>query len=51
MKHGKNPTAKQKAAMKKYRLNPDNWLVTKSLLTELHIVSRETGRARVLKLV
>jgi len=51
MKHGKNPTAKQKAVMKKCRLNPDNWLVVKNLQTELHIINRETGQARVLKLV
>jgi len=49
LKHGKNPTAKQKAVMTKARLNPSNWLVVKSLHTELHIVNRETGRPRVLK--
>jgi hypothetical protein len=48
MKNGKRPTRKQKEAIKNARLNPDNWLVVKSLPDELHIVHRETGRQRVI---
>jgi len=49
MKHGKNPTRKQREIIEKARLNPDNWLVVKRPLGELHIVHRESGKARVLR--
>ena len=49
MKNGKNPTRKQKEIIKKARLNPDNWLVIKCPPGELHIVHRESGKARVLR--
>lgn len=49
MKHGKRPTKKQKMLMKKAKLNPDNWLVTKNLPDALYIVHRTTGNERVLK--
>ncbi|MCP1355437.1 DUF6906 family protein [Aneurinibacillus migulanus] len=48
MKNGKRPTRKQKLAMKAVRLNPENWLVTKNLPGELHLVHRETNRERKL---
>ncbi|WP_407649772.1 DUF6906 family protein [Thermaerobacillus caldiproteolyticus] len=48
MKNGKKPTKKQKEAIKKARLNPDNWLVVKNLTTELHLVHRTSGNQRVI---
>ncbi|MED0673165.1 hypothetical protein P4S95_23605 [Aneurinibacillus aneurinilyticus] len=48
MKNGKRPTRKQKLAMEAVRLNPENWLVTKNLPGELHLVHRETNRERKL---
>jgi hypothetical protein len=41
MKHGKKPTNKQKQAIEKAGLKPENWLVTKSLSGELHIVTKD----------
>ncbi|WP_408863360.1 DUF6906 family protein (plasmid) [Aneurinibacillus thermoaerophilus] len=48
LKNGKNPKRKQKLAISKACLNPDNWLITKSLPNELHIVHRETGTKRII---
>jgi len=41
MKHGLKPTNKQKQAIEKAGLKPENWLVTKSLSKELHLVTKE----------
>lgn len=46
MKHGKNPTRKQKIHIKKAGLNPNNWLVVKNIAGQLHLINRETGRPR-----
>jgi hypothetical protein len=48
MKNGKKPTRRQKEAIRYVQLNPDNWLVVKSLPNELHIMHRETGSIRVI---
>lgn len=40
MKNGKVPTREQKRIMKSHGLDPDEWLVTKNLLTELEVVNR-----------
>lgn len=32
--NGRNPKRKEKIVIKKNRLNPDNWLVVKKLLSE-----------------
>jgi hypothetical protein len=48
MKQGKRPTRKQKLVLKAARLNPENWLVTKNLQGELHLVHRESGKERKL---
>jgi len=47
----KKPTRKQKELIERWRLNPDNWLVTRNLLHlgELHVEHRHTGRERVIK--
>lgn len=44
---GKNPTRKQKIAIKSVGLNPNNWLVTKTFSREIQIVHRNTGTKRV----
>jgi hypothetical protein len=49
MKHGKRPTVAQKKLISKWRLNPDNWLVTKHTSTEMHIVHRVTSNQRIIK--
>lgn len=49
MKHGKRPTVAQKKLISKWRLNPDNWLVTKHTSTEMHIVHRLTNSQRIIK--
>jgi hypothetical protein len=47
--NGKKPTRKQCEIIKKYRLNPENWLVAKNPRGELHITHRESGKIRVLR--
>jgi len=49
MKHGKRPTRKQKLTLSKAGLNPDNWLIEKSLPGVLYLVHRMTGNGRVLR--
>ena len=49
MKHGLKPSRKQKILLKLHGKNPDNWLVTKNPPGELHIVHRETGTERILR--
>lgn len=44
MKHGKNPTLKQKILIRQLGWNPDNWLVVKITPMELLIEHRDTGR-------
>lgn len=41
MKQGKRPTKRQKLLMEQNALNSNEWLVVKSLTTELHLVHRE----------
>lgn len=48
MKHGKNPTKKQKIMLKESGLNPENWLVVKNTTGQLQLIHRTTGRQRVL---
>jgi hypothetical protein len=40
IKHGKRPTAEQRKLMKKWKLNPEDWLITKNTPTEMHLVNR-----------
>ncbi len=46
MKHGRKPTLKQIKRIKAAKLNPSNWLVSKNLINELHLVHRYTGTKR-----
>ncbi|KJS85137.1 MAG: hypothetical protein JM58_09160 [Peptococcaceae bacterium BICA1-8] len=48
MKNGKSPTRKQRQQIQKKGLNPLNWLISKNLPQELHLVHRHTNKARVL---
>lgn len=49
MKHGKNPTRKQKALMKAARLNCENWLVVKDTAAEMVIQNRQTDKTRTIR--
>ena len=48
MKHGKNPTVKQKKMLKSYGLNCDNWLIVKDTFAEIVIVHRHTETVRTI---
>lgn len=48
MKHGKNPTRKQKKAIETVGLNQENWLVCKQVNGMLTIEHRFTGSIRVI---
>lgn len=49
MKHGKNPTRRQKQDIASVRLNPDNWLVCKDTPEELVIEHRISGKVRIIR--
>lgn len=49
MKHGKNPTVRQKKLMQAARLNCANWLVVKDLPNEMTIENRQMGKIRVIR--
>ena len=49
MKHGKNPTRKQKMPIKSARLNCENWLVIKDTAEEMIIQNRQTNKTRTIK--
>lgn len=49
MKHGKNPTHRQKTLMKAARYNYKNWLVIKDTDKEMVIQNRRTDKVRTIK--
>lgn len=49
MKHGKNPTRKQKMLIKSARLNCENWLVVKDAAEEMVLQNRQTDKIRTIK--
>ena len=49
MKHGRNPTRKQKIFIKKFNLNPENWLIVKDCREYSEIINRFIGNRRKLK--
>lgn len=49
MKHGKNPTKRQKIFLRKLKLNPENWLIVKDCCECFEIVHRLTGNRRRLE--
>ena len=50
VKQGKRPNNKQRTAIEAAGLNPVNWLVTKNLQNELHIVHRDSKNQRVISI-
>ena len=48
MKHGKNPTKRQKILLKKFKLDPRNWLIVKDCGECFEIVNRFSGNRRKL---
>lgn len=46
MKQGKRPTRRQKILLKKWRLNPANWLVTTCTNEYMVVVHRHTDTVR-----
>ena len=48
MKHGKNPTVRQKKLLKASGLNPDNWLVTSDTHQRMEIVHRNTNTTKTI---
>lgn len=49
MKHGKRPTKKHKIIIQNAGYNPANWLVTKNLPNEIHIVHRVLSNVEIIK--
>ena len=46
MKHGKNPTVKQRKQIQAARLDSDDWLVAKVFSDRLILVHRHAGHLR-----
>ena len=46
MKHGKNPTRRQKQSIASVRLNPENWLVCKDTPDELVLEHKISGNIK-----
>lgn len=49
MKHGKNPTRRQKQDIASLRLNPDNWLVCKDTPDELILEHKYSGNIKMIR--
>lgn len=49
MKHGKNPTHRQKEYIASLRLNPDNWLVCKDTPDELILEHKYSGNIKMIR--
>lgn len=49
MKHGKNPTVRQKKLLKSFGLNYENWLVVTEDKQEIKIIHRHTDTVREIK--
>ena len=49
MKHGKNPTRRQKEYIASLRLNPDNWLVCKDTPDELVLEHKYSGNIKAIR--
>ncbi|MNP84498.1 hypothetical protein D3C76_1838350 [compost metagenome] len=50
MKQGKNPTRRQKIAIKDAGFDPDNWLVSKALDDRLELIHRYAGTTKIIYL-
>ena len=49
MKHGKNPTRRQREYIASLRLNPDNWLVCKDTPDELVLEHKYSGNIKMIR--
>ena len=49
MKHGKNPTRRQKEYIASLRLNPDNWLICKDTPDELILEHKYSGNIKMIR--
>lgn len=48
MKQGRRLTRQQKTHIASFRLNPDNWLISKKLLDSWLIINRKSGKTRTI---
>lgn len=48
MKHGKKPTVEQKKLLKKWKLDPEVWLIVKNEPQRMEIVHRYGNTRRVI---
>jgi hypothetical protein len=48
MKNGKRPNRSQKEVIRSSGLYPENWLIIKNLPNKLHLVNRESGKAKII---
>ncbi|MGE7942798.1 DUF6906 family protein [Lysinibacillus xylanilyticus] len=48
MKQGRNLTRQQKIHIASFRLNPDNWLISKKLVGSWLIIHRQSGKTRTI---
>lgn len=49
MKHGKNPTRRQREYIASLWLNPDNWLVCKDTPDELILEHKYSGNIKMIR--
>lgn len=50
MKKGKCPNRRQKLLLAKRKLNPDNWLVCKTLPNQLYIKHKVSGAIKIVEM-
>ncbi len=48
MRHGKKPTKAQREFLRSYNLAPEDWLIVKNTSTEMELISRFTGRTKII---
>lgn len=44
MKHGKRPSREQRKLMEKWKLKPEDWLITKNTPERMELVHRHSDR-------
>jgi hypothetical protein len=47
-KNGKRPTVRQQDAIRAAGLNPRDWLVSKNLANQLHLVKRDDSISKII---
>ena len=48
MKHGKKPTREQRKLLQKWKVNAQDWLVSKDTPTEMVLVHRHFDRTKII---